>query len=106
MIGAGVNAMNQAFDYVGQFYSRARGTVDAWINVAPTPLEGFPRCSTAPTLSELCAIYYVIDNTILSGTLGGLIIPLGVAVENIWLMLAFVKLARSILARIGKVLEV
>ena len=106
LIGAGTNAINQAFDYLGQFYARAGGTIDAWINTAPTPLEGLPHCSTAPTLSQVCAIYYVIDNTILSGTLGGLIIPLGVAVENIWLILAFVKLARAILARIAKVLEV
>lgn len=106
IIAAGSNAMSQAFGYVGTLYDKAGGIVAAWGSTSPTPIAGLPRCASAPMLSQLCAIYYIIDNTILSGTLGSVIMPLAVAVLNSWLLLAFVKLVRAILARIAKLVTV
>lgn len=50
--------------------------VSMWNDTEPVPPPGLQDCSEFPETKTLCLIYLVIDNTLLSGDWGALIIPL------------------------------
>lgn len=99
------NLFRSAQGALGDFVSRAQGLIFAWQNSPAVEVPGLPRCKTAPTLSEVCAIYYILTYTIFSGTIGSLIMPLAVIVIDLILIIAFIRFARSILRRIGEVTQ-
>lgn len=106
IVGAGGNVINRAFDYLGQISATATGLFNAWFYAQPKPIAGLPNCEANPTLSQLCAIWWVLDNTIFAGTVGGLIIPLGVIVIDLVIVMRFLKMGKAIIVRLLKILDV
>ena len=100
----GQNIANQAFGYVRTIETQLTAVLTAWNSAPPTAIPGLPNCVGDLRLaSEVCAVYYIITYTILSGTLGALIIPLATAVIVLVTILVFIKRARAIAARIGAI---
>ncbi len=96
------NSILKAFGWLGNLNSLST-ILTAWNSTAATPLPGLPQCKVAPLSSELCAIYYFLTYTLLSGAVGSLLIPMAVIVVDVWCILSFVRLVRAILARLGKI---
>jgi hypothetical protein len=46
-----------------------------WNSAVPTAPPGVPDCVAAPLDSNICAVYYITEHTILSGPIGSLFIP-------------------------------
>lgn len=99
---AGGNLFNLLNGYLGQVGTAFTGTVDAWYAAPPKPIQGLPQCKTDPYSSDWCAILYILQYTVFSGTLGSLIIPLGLIVMDLAIILQFIRLGRAILARGAK----
>lgn len=104
VINTSSNAMNQAFGYASQLNERAIGIVVAYQAADPEPIPGLPHCATVRFGSELCAIYYILTWTVLSGTIGQLIITVAVIDVDILILFTFVRLVRALLARLAGVL--
>jgi hypothetical protein len=100
LIAFGANAWQRASGWA----SNAAGTItrltNAWRSAAPTPLPYMPQCRTNPLANELCAIWYILTFTVFSGTLGSLIVPMGVAVIDIYFLFVFIRMARAVIAQI------
>jgi hypothetical protein len=105
MVASGSNAMSQAFGYIGDMTTRSLAIVDAYQAAPPTAIPGLPHCATDRFGSELCAIYYILTYTLLSGPIGSLIIPVAVIDVDIFIVFTFIKLARAILASLGVILQ-
>lgn len=67
------------FDFISTFFSST-----------PTPLPGWPECITDPTSHDICAIWYITDNTIFSNGPGEIIVTLFIIcidVAVVWLLI-------------------
>lgn len=69
----------------------------SWNNATPTEIPGLPKCSTQRFAYEVCAIWYILTYTVLSGTVGGLIAPLATFAVYFWIFLRFVNFVVNIL---------
>ncbi len=58
------------FQWVGVI----QGVINSWQTASPTPIPSLPNCITEPALSDICAVYYLVQYTILGGALGQLMI--------------------------------
>lgn len=105
VINTSTNAMNQAFGYIGELNGRMVAFVTAYQNATPTAIPGLPHCATDRFGSELCAIYYILTYTVLSGPIGSLIVPVAVIDIDILILFTFVKLVRALLVRLAGVLQ-
>lgn len=64
------------------------------------PIPGMPLCATDPIGSDVCAIYYILDYTLLAqGTPGQYIIPLVTIVINLFIILFFVRFVLRLIRR-------
>jgi len=75
--------------------------VTAYFTATPTPPPGLPDCITAPQDYGLCAIYWIAENTFLSGAIGSLIIPTAVIFVNMITFMYFIGRVKKIVIRIG-----
>lgn len=98
-------AMNIVINYTGiaQAYIGAATyqtvRIMAAYNAAPAiPPPGLPNCLTAPLDSDLCAVYYVAENTVLAGTLGSLIIPVITIYIDVITLLYLLNIVRKFIA--------
>lgn len=96
------NLFNSAMSWLGSL-GRAGAIFYAWNNTAAVAPPGLPLCVTAPQSSELCAIWYILQYTVLAGPVGSLLIPAATAVVNMFCILSFIRFARALLARVMKV---
>ncbi len=97
------NILNQSRDYMDQMGGAASEIMSSWANTAPRALPGLPMCETNPLDYEVCAIYYILRNTIFSGAIGSIILSFAQMIMYIWVTLAFISLARAIIARLANV---
>jgi hypothetical protein len=75
------------------------GIVTAWFNAAPTPIPVISslKCASDPYSSQICALYYILRNTLLSGSIGQQIIPMLTVVIDLTIILRFAKMIRNLL---------
>lgn len=55
---------------VGRLTSIASGIANQWEDTPPTVIPSTPRCETNPGASQICAIFYLLEHTLFSGTAG------------------------------------
>jgi len=64
-------------DWIEQTGSNVSGMFGDFLDAPPVAIPGLPRCMTAPLEHDICAIYYILDWTLLApDTPGALIVPL------------------------------
>lgn len=77
--------------YVQQAGSMLGDLVTAFQTATPQPIPGLPQCMSNPMAHDICAIYYILDWTLLApGTAGAFIIPLLMTIIGIWSAIYFV----------------
>lgn len=100
----GANAWRKATGWVQGFSSTTSGLVSAWGTAPAIMPPGLPQCVSDPLISQLCAIWWILENTIFSGTLGSIIItPIAVSIVYMLMIFQFIKLVRGILYRVGEI---
>jgi hypothetical protein len=93
--------------YLGQAGSIVTSLLTAFANSTPQPIPGLPLCMTNPMAHDLCAVYYILDNTIFAqATPGALIIPLLLIMMNMWIAVYFVRWVLRIIRRGEQVTDV
>lgn len=86
--------------YLGQAGSIVTSLLTAFANATPQAIPGLPLCMTNPMAHDLCAVYYILDNTIFAqATPGALIIPLLLIMMNMWIAVYFVRWVLRIIRR-------
>lgn len=104
VIAYGSNAWRKSTGWVQGFSSTASGLINAWGTTPAVMPPGLPQCVTDPLISQLCAIWWILENTLFSGTLGGIIIdPIAVSIVYMLAVFQFIKLVRGILYRVGEI---
>jgi hypothetical protein len=92
-----VRLLELMIGWIGQFMSTASTVVNAWWSATPTPIPFLPHCVSNPLDSNICAFWYLLDNTLLGGTLGDLIVTLFVVLLDLMIVLEFIVMAMNIL---------
>jgi hypothetical protein len=92
--------------YLSTMSERVNGIIGAWNTAPVTAPPGVPLCATNPTQNEVCAIFYIIRYTVLSGPAGTIIMPLATVIVDLAIVFLFIRLLRAVLARLSKVTEV
>jgi len=86
--------------WIAQAGVRLGGLIASFFSAPPTPIGGLPLCISQPMQYDICAIYYIFDNTLMApGTPGQLIIPILLVDMNIWMIAYFGKFALKLLRR-------
>lgn len=106
VLGGASNAMRQGFKWLGEVAGVFRNITTAWSNATPQEIPGLPDCVNEPAISQVCAIFYMLQYTVFSGTIGGVLIPAATIVMNLWTILNFLALGRAILERLRKITSV
>jgi hypothetical protein len=96
------NALGIGTGWLNNLSARFSSVINAWYTASPQALPGVPLCSSQPQSNEFCAILYIIRYTILSGSVGSLIMPLVTIVIDLFIVFMFIRLMRAILARLAK----
>jgi hypothetical protein len=65
-----------------------------FFSTAPVAFPGVPQCITAPTAHDICSVYYLADNTVFGGSVGGLIVTVILIIIDVVIVFLF---ARTIL---------
>lgn len=89
-----VDFIQSAFALIGSYMTLANGLlnivlfriqliINTWLYAPAVPIPGMPNCDVAPTTQDICAIYYVMEYTILNGAAGWLIIPAAVVIIDV-----------------------
>lgn len=98
--GIGWGLLGALFAYLGQATQAVTVLLGAFANATPQPIPGLPLCITNPMAHDLCAIYYVMDNTFLAPTTPGqYIIPLLQIIFNVAIAIFFVRFVLRIIRR-------
>lgn len=98
-----VNLLTLLVAWAGQFITRAESIVTAWTLTAPQPIPALPRCVSQPMESGVCAVYYLAEHTILSGSIGQLLIPILAIIIDLVLVMYFVKTVRNLIRKSSEV---
>lgn len=89
------NVMGVIAGWMGEVTFQVQILIAAYNAAAPTPIPGMPLCSSAPMSGDICAIYYILEYTVLSGGLGRLLLPILIIVMNLVVVLLFLKFIKS-----------
>jgi hypothetical protein len=93
--------------YLGQATNIVTGLLSAFANATPQAIPGLPLCITNPMGYDICAIYYIMDNTFFApATPGQYIVPLLQIVFNILIAILFVRWVLRIIRRGEKITHV
>lgn len=71
------------------------GIIDAWNTSDPTSIPGVTVCEAASYSIAICWAYWALENTIFTGPVGGIIIPLLTAIGIVIAAIRFVKDVRK-----------
>lgn len=72
-----------------------------FFSTTPTAVPGAPQCVTAPTVHDICSLWYLFDNTVWSGSVGSLIVTLILIVIDVPIVFVFIRKIMSYL-RMGE----
>lgn len=75
--------------------------ITSFINAEPVVPPGFPDCTTDPT-GGICVVWWIAENTILSGPIGALYIPTMTAIGWTLLALHVVSEIKRIIHEVGR----
>lgn len=99
-VGVGGGFGNIFIDWLGQVGVSISTLTDSFINAAPQPIPGLPLCMSNPLDHDICAIYYILDWTLLApGTPGEHIVPILQIIMNVYIVIYFVKRVLAIVRR-------
>lgn len=104
MIGFGWNIgwglFGALIAYLGQATNIVTGLLTAFTNATPQPIPGLPMCITNPMAHDLCALWYIMDNTFFApATPGQYIVPLLQILFNVVIAIYFVRWVLKIIWR-------
>jgi hypothetical protein len=106
VIGVVSNLWSRSSVWATSAVNAAGRIFTAWNTSTPSAPPMMPSCKTTPLASELCAIWYILQNTLFSGPIGSLLIPTGVIVVDLFTILVlFIPLVRALLTRIAEVIR-
>jgi len=74
---------------------KVTGLIAAYVNAPPIAPPGLPDCVATPLDSNVCAVYYIAENTLLAGTIGSLLIPTVIISVDIFILFYFVNIVRG-----------
>ncbi len=83
--------------WIEQFIELIQTILYDWYLTTPKPIPYLPQCLTNPTASDVCAVYYILENTLLAGTVGGLLIPFIVIVIDLAILMRFIITVRNLI---------
>lgn len=106
IVNVGVNLMKQVTSWLTELTITIGRITDAWYDTPAVPIPGVPDCMINPLENQVCAIWYILRFTIFGPPIGHLIIPIALAVVDLSIIFAFIKLARAILARAAEILKI
>jgi hypothetical protein len=75
--------------------NRALGVLGAYYGAAPTAIPYLPSCATNPLASDVCAVWWFLENTFLAGPVGRLLVPLLVIMLDLAIVFYFVRQVRN-----------
>jgi hypothetical protein len=79
-----VSAIGLIFGWMGQAVATIFMIITSLADAPAQQIPGLPRCVSAPLESEICALWYIIDWTIIAdGTPGAMIVPLLVLIIDL-----------------------
>lgn len=84
--------------YIGQAFTLFFSIVNGLNDATATPIPGLPRCISEPVQHDLCAIWYMIDWTLIApGTPGEFIVPLFVLMIDVFILFYIVAAVMRLL---------
>lgn len=91
--------------WISQLIARAHMIINAWFTATPTAIPFLPQCISDPMGSDVCAFYYVLQNTVLAGGIGGLLIPLITLLLDLSMVFYFIRTVRNLIRKSEEVSE-
>ncbi|NUQ07199.1 MAG: hypothetical protein HUU31_25180 [Anaerolineae bacterium] len=86
--------------WASQMIGAGEGIIVTWYVVPAEAIPGLPTCYSNPMSSDICAVYYVIQFTVLGGLLGSLIIIVLRVTLGVLMILYFVKTVRNYILKL------
>jgi len=85
LIGDIISRMGQLiFDWLGSILNKGYGLFQSFISAPSVEIPALPKCYSAPTAWDICAIYWIIDYTLLApNTPGALLVPILLSTNGI-----------------------
>lgn len=91
-IGDALDGFNDAMNDANEGLGIARGIADAWMNAPAIPPPMMPNCSTEPLENEICALWYILENTLFSG-IGQIYVPIILFMIDMLILIRIVVMA-------------
>lgn len=83
--------------WIFQAVAIVAGFIYTFFSTDPEPFPGAPLCITAPTDHDLCAFWYLFDNTVWGGSVGSVIVLVIVLLIDLPIVFYFVRRVQSYL---------
>lgn len=95
---------NTSQGYIGVAVYQVNSLVTAYNSALSTPPAGLPDCIIAPLDHELCAVFWVMENTFFSGTVGQLLVPAVCVFIDMLILLYFGNMIKRFIIRLWNML--
>jgi hypothetical protein len=105
IMGLTTNIWQRGRIWVSNLGTTTTRVFNAWNTAVPTAPPMMPRCASEPLLNEVCAFWYILRFTLLSGPIGSLLVQTATIVMDLFTLFFFITFARAIIARLGEVLN-
>lgn len=80
--------------------TRIGAMITAFYNAPQAPIPGLPLCASDPTSHDLCAIYAIMDDTVLEpDSWGQFLVPIALINIDLWMLFYFAKFILKLLRR-------
>ncbi len=89
--------------WIGQLVSSLQSIFYAWYLAPAQAIPFLPQCSTNPMANDVCAVYYVLNHTFFSGSIGMLLIPMLMLLMNLAMIIYFARNVKTILSKVGSI---
>lgn len=90
--------------YMGVFQYQMDAIVNNWNNAPYTPPPGLPDCISAPLEYEICAVWWVMENTFFYGTVGQILVPIVCVFIDILIVFYFGNMVKRFVVAVVKML--
>ncbi len=93
--------------WIGQMFARVGALLTSFFTAPLLPIPGLPLCYSAPSNHDICAIYYILDYTLLAqNTPGQVLVPLLLIIIDISILMYFARFVLRIVRRGERVTSV